>query len=55
MVIAVGIVLIKLLAQPGSKLEETSLLGPPSTGYNTAIVALMNLIFAFGGQVNWMP
>ncbi len=54
MVAAAGIALIKLLAMPGSKLEQTSLLPPPGTGHVTFLTSLMNIIFAFGGQVNWM-
>ncbi len=54
MVAAAGIALIKLLAMPGNKLEQTSLLPPPATGHVSFLTSLMNLIFAFGGQVNWM-
>ena len=51
MITAAGIALIKLLAMPGSKLSETTLLLPPGTGHVTVLTAIMNLVFAFGGQV----
>ena len=43
MAVAVGATLLKLLALPGSRLHETTLLPPPETRAIEALVASMNL------------
>ena len=52
MALAILICLIKLLATPGNKFSQTSLLLPPTSTFTTAMVGLLNLCFAFGGQVS---
>lgn len=48
---AVVTTLIKLLAISGDQLEATSLLPPHSTRTIEGLIAVLNLFFAFGGQV----
>ena len=48
---AVACALIKLLAIEGDQLEATSVLPPRSTRTIEALIAVLNLCFAFGGQV----
>lgn len=52
MVSAVFATLIQLLAIPGSRLEQTSLLPPPTTRAIEGLIASLNLCFAYGGQVS---
>lgn len=48
---AVVTTLIKLLAIEGDSLEATSLLPPRSTRTIEGLIAVLNLFFAYGGQV----
>ena len=51
MMLAIAIALVKMWTMEGNRLAETSMGVPGSTGLVSGMTALMNLVFAFGGQV----